>query len=276
MKFPNGPSYSGGARRRRAGAFTLIEIMVAIGIFTMAVAAIYSTWTLILKSTQVGKEAAAQAQRRAIAIRLLEDALTSVQSYQASLSYYSFVVEGGDAPMLAFTAKVPDDFPRSARFGPDSSLRRLIFTLEPVTDPVTRTSENDLVLRQYPILIGIDPEEQSTPYVLARDVQKFKVECLDTNIGEWTDEWLETNSIPSFVRIDLVLGGRKSSVSGVVQAPLEIVRLVSMPSQMMPTSAQLPGRGGNPGGLGGPGGGRRPGRGGGNNGGGGGGGGGEP
>ena len=36
--------------RRRA--FTLVEIMIAIAIFSIVVAAIYSTWVLILKSSK--------------------------------------------------------------------------------------------------------------------------------------------------------------------------------------------------------------------------------
>ncbi len=43
-----------------AGAFTLIEIMVAIAIFALLIAAVYSTWVVIIKSAQVGQAAAAR------------------------------------------------------------------------------------------------------------------------------------------------------------------------------------------------------------------------
>ena len=39
----------------RCQAFTLVEIMVAIAIFAMVMAAVYSTSVPILKATQVGK-----------------------------------------------------------------------------------------------------------------------------------------------------------------------------------------------------------------------------
>jgi len=80
-------------KNQRCRAFTLIEIMVAIAIFGMIVAAIYSTWVLILKSSRVGQEAAAQIQRQRIAVRTIEDSLTCVQSFQASMKYYIFVVQ---------------------------------------------------------------------------------------------------------------------------------------------------------------------------------------
>ena len=43
-------------KKSRRGAFTLIEIMVAIAIFGMIVAAIYSTWVLILSRRRSGRK----------------------------------------------------------------------------------------------------------------------------------------------------------------------------------------------------------------------------
>ena len=91
-------------------AFTLIEIMMAIAIFSIVVAAIYSTWILILRASKTGLEAAAQVQRERIAVQTIEDSLTCVQSFQASMQYYYFVVQNGDQPLLSFTARVPDNF----------------------------------------------------------------------------------------------------------------------------------------------------------------------
>ena len=236
---------------RNSFAFTLIEILLAIAIFMMVVAAIYATWTLILRATQISKETAAQMQRERIAIRMIEDSLTSIQSFQASQQYYSFEVQNGEAPMLAYTARVPDDFPRASRYNP-FNIRRLIFTVEAVSDPVRHTTENDLVLRQYPILEGMDPEEQANPFVLARNVQKFYVECLGTNdsgLVDWTDTWLDTNSIPTLVRISLVMNG--NNLSSGAQAPqLSVTRTLAVPSQMMPSAIQTPSRGGGGGGGG--------------------------
>ncbi len=76
------------ASSRHATAFTLIEIMVAIGIFTVLLAAVYSSWTLILRATKVGREATAQVQRQRMALRTIEDALMCAESFQASIQYY--------------------------------------------------------------------------------------------------------------------------------------------------------------------------------------------
>jgi type II secretion system protein J len=213
-----------------ARAFTLIEIMMAIAIFALLVTAVYSTWVVILKSSQVGQEAAAQAQRERIAIRTIEDSLTCIQSFQASIQYYDFRITNGDQPALSFVAHVPDVFPRNGRF--DSRLRRLTFTVEPVSD-----SEKDLVLRQNPILMDVDPGEQDTPLVLARNVKDFVVECWDTNALDWATEWDSTNSLPQLIRVTLTLGGNKFN-SGNAAPTLAVVREIAVPSGTLPSVAQ--------------------------------------
>jgi type II secretion system protein J len=232
MKFKEHP-------RRRA--FTLIEIMVAIAIFGLLIAAVYSTWVVILKSSQVGQQAAARAQRERIAIRTLEDSLTCIQSYQASMGYYQFNVTNGDQPTLSFVARVPDVFPRNGKF--DSNLRRLTFSIVTTAD-----SERDLVLRQNPILMDLDADEQQVPLVLARYVKDFAVECWDTNAPGWVDEWDSTNSLPPMVRVTLTLADKNESLNSTTPV-LTITREIAVPSTTLPNIAQT-GLPFNPGGFG--------------------------
>ena len=109
-------------------AFTLIEVMIAITIFSLVLTAIYSSWNLILRASRVSQTAAAQVQRQRVAIHTIEDALTCIQSFQASMKYYTFVVND-DPPELDFTARLPDNFPRNGKFG-DLNVRQLQFTLD--------------------------------------------------------------------------------------------------------------------------------------------------
>ena len=223
------PNHPSGQKNRRG--FTLIEVMVAAAIFALLVTAVYSTWILIIKSSQVGQVAAAQVQRERIAIRTIEDSLTCIQSFQASMQYYTFLVENGAAAQLSFVARVPDVFPRNGRFG-DFNLRRLTFALENRTD-----TERDLVLRQNPILMDVDPDEQAAPLVLARNVQDFIVECWDTNTQDWVDTWVDTNSLPPMVRVTLALGSNLTTKNSTGPS-LAIARQIAMPSGTLPTAIQ--------------------------------------
>lgn len=225
-------------------AFTLIEIMVAIAIFSIVLAAIYSTWATIMRSTQVAQDVAAQAQRQRITLRTIEDSLMAIESFQGSPQYYSFIVENGSSPILSFTAQVPEVFPRNGKFvnpntGRDFNLRRLTFALEPDAN-----NGKSLVLRQNPVLMDLDQDEQKYPLVLARNVRDFTIECWDTNKLEWAGEWLSTNSIPTLLRVSLVLG--TSTGAGASASDVTVTRLFSTPSQTMPLVVQRGGAAGNP------------------------------
>ena len=239
------------AMRHAPFGFTLIEIMIAIAVFSLVLMAIYQTWGAIMRSTQVAQDVAAQAQRQRITLRTIEDSLMAVQSFQASPVYYSFVVENEQSSLLSFTARVPEIFPRNGKFfdpntGRDFNLRRLTYSLE-----AAEGGTKNLVLRQNPVLMDLDQDEQQFPLVLARNVRTFAVDCWDTNKLEWATEWLDTNSIPTLLRVKLVLGGNTASGSAAPDSSA-VMRVFSLPSQTMPAGVQngtIGNNGGGPGGL---------------------------
>lgn len=232
--------------KRIVGGFTLIEILLALGIFSMLIAALYSTWILVIRATIVGRGTAAQLQRERVAMTTIENSLTCIQSHQASIDYYLFDVQNGEQPILSFTAFLPDSFPRSGEFEgstPNGSsyldyhLRRVTFSLQG-----NEQNGKDLVLRQNPVLMDMLPDEQNTPLVLAKNVTDFLVECWDTNTMDWDTAWDATNMIPPLVRVTLGFG---SSAGG---AQL-ITREISFPSGTMPSMVQAPNYNGGGGGF---------------------------
>jgi hypothetical protein len=206
----------------------------------MLIACIYSTWLLVIRATVVGKGAAAQLQHERVAMKTIEDALTCIQSHQASIDYYLFNVQNGDQPYLSFTAYLPDNFLRSGEFLEDTPdgvpmdyhLRRLTFQLQ-----AGEHGEKDLVLRQNPILMDLTPAEQNNPLVLAKNVSDFLIECWDTNQMQWATEWDATNILPPLVRVTL---GFAAGNAGGGQV---ITREITFPSGTMPTAVQTPGPG---------------------------------
>jgi prepilin-type N-terminal cleavage/methylation domain-containing protein len=270
MKFSTAIFSARGARRAARGefpprpqpqassllsAFTLIEIMVAVMVFSMVIAAVYSTWALVMRAAQVGQDAAAQAQRQRVVLRAIGDALMGVESFQASQQYYWFKLGNGDEPFLSFVAHLPDSYARNGKFvgaagGRDASTRRVTFSLAAGAD-----GEKDLILRQSPILIEDSDEqkdEEKYPLVLAKNVKTFSIEWWGTNElnhAEWNTEWDDnmTNTIPAMLRVRLVLG---ASAAGSSAPEFAATRIYTVPSQMMPASVQR-------GGAGGPGGGNR-------------------
>jgi type II secretory pathway pseudopilin PulG len=246
--------------RRRSFAFTIIEVMLAIGIFMMIIMAIYSVWTGILKASKACRSAADSAQRARVAMRAVEDALTTAQMFtanmppQSQVPYYSFIADmNGDFGSLSFVAHLPATFPGVGRYG-DQIVRRVTFTCEREKDGTI-----DLIMRQGPMLMAMEKEFEPYSLVLAKDVQMFGFEFWGQPDPirkplefEWLDHWDSTNSLPKLVRVGLSLG--KTAKAGEGQDL--VVKVVALPASAVQPDWQNPlgGPGGIPGGI--PGGGK--------------------
>jgi type II secretory pathway pseudopilin PulG len=218
---------AGGARpaRNPAAAFTLVELMLALAIFTGVVAAIYSCWSSLLRSAQVSQVAAAEAQRKRIAIRCLEDVLWSAQLFNQNARHYAFLADtASDDPTLSLVAHLPRSFPRSGRFE-GQPLRRVTFWLE--RDP---TGGKVLLMRQTPILFEANADEEENPLVLAYNVSAFEVDFWGPNSREWEPEWLSTNQLPRLVRFSIGFG----SPGGRLQVEDIVSRVIALPTTGVP------------------------------------------
>ena len=151
------------------------------------------------------------------------------------MQYYSFVVENGGTPMLSFTARVPDDFPRNGKFG-DFDVRRLTFSRRTRPD---RTLENDLVLRQNPILMDMDADEQKD----AARARPQRAEVHRRMLGHQPDglgdgmgrHQFHPAADPRHPRARRQQGQRHSAAARPRSA---ITRVIAVPSQTMPAVVQ--------------------------------------
>jgi len=191
---------------RRQSAFTLVEVMLALAIFSMVIAAIYGTWRAIIGATQAGQIAAADVQRQRVALRCIEQSLTYTEMFAANYSYYGFVAENGSSATLSFVSRLPKDFPRSGRFG-DMQVRRVMFSLEPGEE-----RGRDLVMRQSWVLAeDFDIDELEHPLRLMHNVKQMEMEFWDMQKEDWVDEWDQTNQVPRLIRVAISTENPRSS-----------------------------------------------------------------
>lgn len=251
----------GGLESPRAGkksrrAFTIIEVIIALGIFMMIILSIYSIWTGIVKASIASRTAADQAQRARVSMRAIEDALTCAQMFTANMppqnqqAYYKFIADmnHGDYGTMSFVAHLPASFPGVGRYG-DNVVRRVWFTCEKGDGPNLH-----LVMRQGPMLQAVDDEFQPYSLTLAKDVTMFGFECWGQpdpikrpNDWDWVEVWKSTNSLPSLVRIGLGLGGKSGQPQSMTS------RIIALPAKsVQPEWQNAQGPGGQPGGIGQP------------------------
>ena len=185
---------------RRLG-FTIIEVMLAIGIFAMVLTAIYATWIAILKGTRSGLRAAAEVQRSRVTMRTLEDAFNSTTFYVANLNSYLFFADtSGDMAAVSLATRLPGGYLGIGRYG-DQVVRRVSFHTQPGKDGMS-----ELIMTQAPLLLVTNGSSDAYSITLARDVTLFKLAFYDDKKQEWLDEWKYTNQLPRLVQIALGLG----------------------------------------------------------------------
>jgi type II secretory pathway pseudopilin PulG len=220
--------------RTSSTAFTLLEIMLAIGIFTMVLMSIYSSWSAMVRGAKTAQDAAAAVQRSRVAVRALQDALMSAQVFNANPQHYWFVADTtGEFAMLDMVACLPESFPGSGLFG-DIRLRHVSFKVEP-----DDSGQYNLILRQWALLSPTNmPGGEPYTIVLGRDVDLFKLEFLDPVKKDWVDEWKYTNYFPPLVLVAIGMGNRKDLPA----EKREIIRRVIAPvNVVVPREWQLPG-----------------------------------
>jgi type II secretion system protein J len=192
----------GWARR----AFTLLEVMIAMAILTVVVAAIYGTLHAIMGAMRVSQIVATQVQQERMALRWIDQALTCAIRHEASLTNYYFLTPNEERNTLSFVARLPESFPRSGRFG-YAPVRRLEFTLQRAEE-----GGNDLVLRQRLLMVDeFDVDEREHPLVLMHHVKEMTTEYWDMQQQEWTDDWTSSNQIPAKLKVTLSLENTKNS-----------------------------------------------------------------
>lgn len=211
------------ARSNHSGqpAFTIIEVLVSIGVFMLIMGTVIACWRCVLNGKVVAEEAAAAAQRARVGIHAVEDALTTAEISQANIRYYAFLTDtSGKFASLSLAARLPSDFPGSGLFG-DNVMRRVTFDVENVN------GTNNLVMNQSPLLEALN--EQNTPYpiTLARDVSQFMLEFWSEKDGDWVVSFDPTNQFPPMIRITLGVGHAAANPD----VPYDyIVRTVAIPS----------------------------------------------
>ncbi|HEY3863724.1 MAG TPA: prepilin-type N-terminal cleavage/methylation domain-containing protein [Verrucomicrobiae bacterium] len=202
-------------------AFTLLEVLVSITVFTFVMISILGCWKCIVSGKVIAEDAAAAAQRARVGMRTVEDALTCGELDSRNLNFYGFVTDTtGKFAYLSLAARLPLDFPGSGLFG-DNVMRRVTFDVEKDSE-----GSQNLVMNQIPLLAVVNEQNPPYPITLARDVSVFMLEFWSEKDQDWIVSWEPTNALPKMIRVTLGCGHS----AGNSDVPYNLIcRVVPMP-----------------------------------------------
>lgn len=221
----------------KSPAFTLLEIMLAIGIFSGLLIAIYASWSAILRSSQIGLNVAMESHRMRVAVRSIEESIKSAVIFELNLPLYSFMHEIiSDFAYFSLTSRLSDSFPGSGLFY-DQPIRRVSFVVE------DGEQGGQLVMQQRPILTTLEEGEESYSIVLLKNVDVFALEFWDAQLSDWSPEWIYTNRFPAMIRYSLAVappGQDAAEENSIIQ------RIVHVPAATVQANWQRPAMAGEP------------------------------
>ncbi len=195
------------SRRGRAG-FTLIEVVVALGLLAMIGVMAWSTMSSTLlardileQEDEVDRAARAAMDRieREIGLAFLTPNTQAIQSYMTV-----FVgKDDSECDQLWFASKSHRRTRKSARESDQTEI-----TLWCESDP--DNGNRSVLLHRESQRIDHEPARDGAIAPLARNVERFDLRYLDNRTGEWADEWDSQGSeqaarLPRAVQVVLVL-----------------------------------------------------------------------
>ncbi len=209
----------GACNRRGRAAFTILEVLVALFIFSAVLTSLYATWRLVLQSNAAGLLIAANAQRARMAMQTVEEAVGSAVMFNSNTNYAFVADTSGNFAAVSLVGHLSDSFPASGRFEGER-IRRVTFMVENGPD-----GEPALMMRQNSMLAADTDKVESYPVLLAKDVSLFTMEFWDQRKNEYVNEWVNPRLLPPLVRITLGFGVRQRRQSEPDELVTRVVRI---------------------------------------------------
>lgn len=205
--------------RQKQGAFTLLEVMLAVTILGLVMTAVYATWSAALSGWKRTSTISAAFQRERVVMDTLTELASSIVYFNSVNGVYD--VQGthddfkGDAVSFVTSSDVSLPQTESSIAG----MRRVTVALE-------RDEQGNpfLSIVNTPALEPSDASSEDQIHVLSANVCGFQVRYRDPQDDSWKDKWEDTHVIPAAIEFTVAFGGTDGQTP-----PVVVTRAVDVP-----------------------------------------------
>ena len=205
--------------RQKQGAFTLLEVMLAVTILGLVMTAVYATWSAALSGWKRSSTISAAFQRERVVMDTLTELASSIVYFNSNKGVYD--VQGthdewkGDAVSFVTSSDVLLPQTESSIAG----MRRVTIALE-------RDDQGNpfLSIVNTPALEPSDASSEDQIHVLSANVCGFQVRYRDPLDESWKDKWENAHVIPAAIEFTVAFGGTDGQTP-----PVIVTRAVDVP-----------------------------------------------
>jgi prepilin-type N-terminal cleavage/methylation domain-containing protein len=205
--------------RRGQGAFTLLEVVLAVTILGLVMTAVYATWSAGLNGWKRGSAISAAFQRERVVMDTLTELASTIVYFNSPDEVYAVQATHDDwkGDTVSFVTSSDVSLPQTE--SSIAGMRRVTIALE-------RDEQGNpfLAIVNTPALEPADSSSQDETHVLSADVCGFQVRYRDPLDESWKDEWENTRAIPSAIEFTVAFGGSDGQTP-----PVIVTRAVDVP-----------------------------------------------
>ncbi len=204
---------------RRCAGFSLLEVMLAVTILALVMAAVFSTWSAGMRAWKRGTEVSDTFQRQRVVMDTLCDLAKSVVFFGSTSLLYEFTGDHDSATgdTVSFVTGSDAGLPPSEALA--AGMRRVTISLER-----DKNGDSYLAIVNSPA-VESDNAEDSPMHVLSPDVIGFGARYRDPRDNAWHDDWHESDMIPSAIEFTVAFRSGRARV-----LPIVVTRAVELPA----------------------------------------------
>ena len=214
------------SRPPTASGFTLLELMAAMVIMTIAMSVAFEAFSGTIRGWRRGTEVVEGIKHGEFAMNQLAAALNSTIYFNNPRKSYAFKMERGTVNSLP--ADTISFVTASGAFMPEGSpLQHGPHRLELFIDD-DEEGNPALFAIAFPAVANAEDaadEYDAEPYLVSRAVQGLEVLFYDKAAEEWSDiEWTKDNAIPSMVKLTVFVASEEED-----EEPIAFSRVLEIP-----------------------------------------------
>jgi len=213
------------ADRRRRGGFTLLEVLVSLGVFIAVMGIVGTSLVATVNGWDRGQRALDGLRRGEHVMDQLASAIRSTCGGGASTKrgIYAFQLANSDteppAAQLSWVTASPAFLPPGSPLA--YGIHRIGLSIETLTD-----GRPALAVRAWPYLMTDQDEIAAVePGFLAPNISGFMCRCYDFDAQDWTLDWTSSNALPATVELTIYVSSETNSAA----EPLILQRLIELP-----------------------------------------------